>query len=113
MRISSQSLQYVGAEVVMRDSGLVVNLSTDTVTMAFPADSVAPVGGDFKAATWETDATASPTRYIARCLVGPTGTVTLGAGLYDVWIKVTHTPELWVGQALDPGTKRYLKLEVY
>jgi hypothetical protein len=106
VRISSLDLQYVPAEVVLRDSGLVVNVSGDTVQMAFPVAEVAPAGGDWKAATWETDATATPTRYLARCLVGPAGTVTLAAGLFDVWVKVTHSPELAV-------LKTDEKLEVY
>lgn len=106
MRISALDLQYVPAEVTLRDSGLVVNLTSDTVTMAFPVVEVAPVGGDFKAATWETDATSTPTRYLARCLVGPAGTVTLAAGLYDVWVKIAHSPELAVIQTDE-------KLEVY
>jgi hypothetical protein len=96
MRMSSQHLGYVPVEVILRDSGLVPNISTDTIQMAFPVAEVAPISGDWKAATWETDATATPTRYLARCLVGPAGTVTLVAGLYDVWVKITHSPELAV-----------------
>lgn len=96
----------------MRDSGLVPNLSADVVQMAFPLQSVAPVGGDWKAATWETDATASPTRYYARCLVGPAGTVTLATGLYDIWVKITHSPELPVIQARRVDGS-FAKLEVY
>ena len=99
MKISTLDLQYVPAEVVLRDSGTTPNISTDTVQMAFPVASVQPAGGDWKAATWETDATGDPPRYLARCLVGPAGTVTLAAGLYDVWVKVTHSPELPVLKA--------------
>jgi hypothetical protein len=96
VRISVLDLQYIPVEVVLRDSGLVPNISTDTIQMAFPVAEIAPVSGDWKSATWETDATATPTRYLARCLVGPAGTVTLAAGLYDVWVKITHSPELAV-----------------
>src|SRR6266576_2440137 len=110
--MSSLDLQYVPAEVTLRDSGLPVNVSGDTVTMAFPLTEVAPVGGDFKAATWETDATATPTRYLARCLVGPSGTVTLTAGLYDIWVKVSHSPELAVLQATNPDGS-FATLEIY
>jgi hypothetical protein len=32
--------------------------------------------------------------YVAQCLVGPSGGVTtLSAGRYDVWSKITGTPE--------------------
>jgi hypothetical protein len=112
VRMSSLDLQYVPAEVTLRDSGLAVNVSTDTVQMAFPATEVAPAGGDWKTATWETDATATPSRYLSRCLVGPGGTVTLAAGLYDVWVKITHSPELAVLQATNPDGS-FAKLEVY
>lgn len=94
MKIAAENLQYVPSEVVLRDSGAVPNLSTDVVQMAFPAQGVKPIAGDWKAASWETDATATPSRYFARCLVGPGGAVTLAAGIFDVWVKVTHSPEL-------------------
>lgn len=106
MRISALALQYVPAQVVLRESGVYPNISTDAVRMAFPVAEVAPIAGDWKAATWETDATTVPTRYIARCNVGPGGTVTLAAGLYDVWVEVTHAPELVKIQTRE-------KLEVY
>lgn len=109
MKISSQSLQYVPAEVVLKDSGLTVNVSGDTVQMAFPA-AESPASS-WNNASWETDATASPTRYIARCLVGPGGTVTLSAGVYDVWVKINHSPEVPVIQAVT-SSGRLMKLEV-
>lgn len=96
MRISGLARQYVPAQVILRESGAYPDLTGDSVRMAFPAAEVAPVSGDWKTASWETDATTVPTRYIARCNVGPGGTVTLAAGLYDVWVEVTHTPELAV-----------------
>ena len=54
MRISVLDLQYVPAQVNLRDSGLVVNLSSDVVQMAFPVAEVAPVGGDWKTAVVRT-----------------------------------------------------------
>ena len=81
-------------EVQATNAGLVVNPTADVVEMAFPAVTVDPVGGDWKASTWETDATATPTRYYARCLVGTGGTVVLAVGLYDVWVRVTDSPEI-------------------
>lgn len=104
MRISVLSKVYVPAEVSARDSGSVVDLSADVVQMAFPVSEVAPVSGDWKAAAWETDTTSVPPRYLARCLVGPGGTVTLTAGLYDIWVKVTHSPEIPALQASEKLT---------
>lgn len=106
MKISALSKVYVPAEVSARDAGAVVDLSADTVQMAFPLAEVPPVSGDWKAATWEVDTTATPRRYLARCLVGPGGTVVLGANLYDIWVKVTHTPEV-------PALKAPEQLEVF
>jgi hypothetical protein len=93
--LSALSLEYVRVPVSATANGSVVNVSADVVQMAFPASGIAPVVGDWKAASWETDAT-HPTGpvYYARCLVGPSGTVALAAGTYDVWAKITDNPEV-------------------
>jgi hypothetical protein len=88
------SLKYVAVPVFAKASGLAVNPTTDTVQMAFPAPDVDPVSGDWKTASWETDASATPTVYYARCLVGPGGTVALALGTFDIWIKITDSPEI-------------------
>lgn len=68
------------------------------VQMAFPVSSgnaSAPAGpATWYAATWLLGGTS--TGYVAQCLVGPGGgVVTLTAGLsYDVWSKVSGTPEI-------------------
>ena len=87
--ISSLSLNYVKVAVSATDSGSAVDITSGTVTMAFTAVGTEPVSGDWKTASWETDATRTPNRYYARCLVGPSGTVTLTDGTYDVWVKVS------------------------
>jgi hypothetical protein len=104
-RISVLATEYSRAEVIVRDSGIVPNLSTDVVRMAFPVKDVAPIAGDWKTASWEVDATTSPSRYYARCLVGPAGTA-LAVGIYDKWVEVTHSPEL-------PKIKADGRLEVF
>lgn len=76
------------------EAGVLINPTADVVQLAFPAHDVAPVSGDWKAASWETDATGRPTAYYARCNVGPVGTVTLTPALYDVWVKLTHGAEV-------------------
>lgn len=90
--IAAGSLQYVLVPVVYRTSGVVTSPTGYTVTMAFTTGE-APESGDFKTASWETDATTNPDTYLARCLVGPAGAVTLTAGQYTVWVKVAASPE--------------------
>lgn len=93
LRVSALSLEYVRVRVQATNAGAAVDPSGDTVVMAFPVAGTAPVSGDWKTAGWETDTTTSPDTYYARCLVGPAGTIALAAGVYDVWVKVTDSPE--------------------
>lgn len=99
LTLSTLSLEYVRVLVSATSSGSAVNPTSDTVTMAFVAEGTAPVSGDFKAATWETDSTTTPATYFARCLIGPTGTLALTAGIYDAYVKVTDSPEVPVHKA--------------
>lgn len=92
--LSSLSLEHVRVRVAATSSGAVVNPTSDTVAMAFKQADAEPSGGDWKTASWETDSTQTPAVYYARCLVGPSGTVTLADGSWDVWIKVTDSPEI-------------------
>ena len=101
LRMSVLDLDYVKVRVYAKENGLAIDPTADTVTMAFKA-SGDPAGGDFKAATWETDATTTPPSYYARCLVGPGGTVTLAAGSYRVWTKIVDAPEIPVKRAAQP-----------
>jgi hypothetical protein len=93
IELSSLSKEYVRVSVHAKENGVVVNPTTDVVQMAFTA-GIDPVGGDWKTASWETDATSEPDTYYARCLVGPGGTVTLAAGRYTVWLKLTDATEI-------------------
>lgn len=88
------SLNYVRVPVAARAAGSVINPTTDTVAMAFTSPGVDPVSGDWKTASWETDSSTTPDTYFARCLVGPSGTLALMAGTYDVWVRVTDNPEV-------------------
>lgn len=85
--IPSIATEYRRVPVSATDSGAAVNVSTGTVTMAFVAVGTEPDTGDWKTASWETDATRTPNRYYARCLIG--SAVTLTDGTYDVWIQIT------------------------
>lgn len=85
--IASTSLETVRAPI---DDDTGANLSLLTVQMAFTAGE--PTGPDWKSATWYTQ--TNPTRYLASCLVGPGGTVTLAEGTYYIWSKVTGSPDV-------------------
>lgn len=68
-----------------------------TPTMAFTAVGARPAPGDWKAAQWEADEGGG---WNAGCLVGTGGTVELGLGTYDVFVKtVGPTAEVPVKQA--------------
>lgn len=86
------SREYVRVKVSAKEDGSVVDPTSDTVTMAVVSGSV--VAGDFKAASWETDATTTPDTYYARVEIGPGSTVgALTAGTYNVYVKVVDNPE--------------------
>lgn len=95
--ISAASVEYVRVPVSATASGAAVDPTADTVQMAFIATAAAPGVSDWKTASWETDATTTPDTYYARCLVG--SAVTLTAGTYTVWVKVTDSPETPVKRA--------------
>lgn len=94
LEISVLSLTYVRAQVRANQSGAVVDPTGYTVQAAFTAPGTNPVSGDWKSASWETDAVPHPDRYYARCLVGPGGTVALAVGTYEMHLKITATPEI-------------------
>lgn len=92
--LSTASLEYVRVPVSATVNGAAVDPTSDTVKFAFKSDGTTPVSGDFVAGSWETAVTGTVTTYLARCLVGPSGTTTLAAGTYQIWVKVTDNPEV-------------------
>ncbi len=95
----STSLEYVSCAVSGKVAGELVDVSLDTVAFAFTQGSDDP--STFYAGSWEVDETTTPTTYTALCLVGPGGAVTLTAGNWSVWVKVTDNPEVPILQV--PG----------
>jgi hypothetical protein len=91
--ISTASLEYVRVPVSATSSGAAVNPTSNTVQMAFKTSGT-PAGADWKTASWDTDTTTHPDTYRAQCLVGQSGTVTLAAGTYAVWVRITDSPEV-------------------
>ena len=97
IRQAVTSLKYVRYSVTATVNGVPRDPTGDVVQFAFVAQGVNPTSGDLKAASWET-VTGPPSQFVARCLVGPGGTVALTKGRYQVWIKITDAPEI----PLDP-----------
>jgi hypothetical protein len=92
---SALSLQYVQAAVTATAAGAPVNPTSDVVQFAFKAGGANPASGDWVTGSWDGTATRGPgNAYIAQCLVGPGGTITLGVDTYTMWIKVTDSPEI-------------------
>lgn len=84
LQISVASQQYVRVPVAEASGA---DPTGDTVYMSFPATGDNPTV--FYSASW---VTVGGINY-ARCLVGPAGTATLAVGYYDVYVKVSDTPE--------------------
>jgi hypothetical protein len=94
--VAAGGSDYVQVSVAARASGAWINPTGNIVQMAFKT-SGDPVSGDFKTASWDTDATTDPDTYIARCLVsgvGGGGAAELAAGSYWCWFKMTASPEI-------------------
>ena len=96
--MAATSTQYIPVDVKAKQAGVVVNPTSDTVTMAFIDASLdtLPASGDWKTASWETNATTTPDTYTALCLVGPSpGLITLVANTnYSVFVKLVDSPEV-------------------
>ena len=89
---SHLSTQFIQATI-----GAAVNPTGNTVQMAFPAQNVDPVSGDWVPAVWVS--TSAP--YICQSMVGPgeAGVVALAAGNYDIWVQITSGAEDVIFQA--------------
>ena len=93
--ISVLSTEYLRYVITTTVGGVHYNPTSDHVQFAFPAQGQAPA--TWVDGSWET--LTAPTEYVARCLIGPSGAVTLTAGTWDVWIKITDSPEIPVRYA--------------
>lgn len=97
LTLSMLSLEYVRVRVSATVAGSPVNPTGDPVQMAFITPGAVPGPGDWNTAGWDTAPTGGV--YTAQCLIGPGGTITLPAGVYAVWVKITDNPEIPVRQA--------------
>lgn len=88
--MSVLSKEFVKSRIKAYEDGVLVNPTGDTVEMAFvPYDQEPPVPS-WQTSEWEVANGA----FFARCLVGPGGTVTLTAGLYDVYVRINGAAEV-------------------
>lgn len=94
LEIQAGSLTQVQALVSARIDGVYVDLSGDTVQLAFVDVDATPGPSDWKTGSWDTDTTTTPPTYRAQCLVGPGGAVELTPGDWNMHVKVTHSPEI-------------------
>ncbi len=93
------SLEYVRIPVTAMVGGQSINPTSDTVQMAFlPTSTAQPASGDWKTASWDPAPTTGG-KYLAQCLIGPGGTVTLTAATWWIWVKVTDNPEVPIRSA--------------
>jgi hypothetical protein len=92
---SALSRDYVQVSTEAFSAGLPIDPTTDVVEMAFTTVGDDPVAGDWKTGSWDT---APGGTFLAQCLVGPSGTVTLTRGIYAAWVRVTDNPERPVAQ---------------
>lgn len=92
MIISAASVEYVRARV--RDQWADAALSGLTVEVAFVA-SGAPDEDDWVAASWNgTQVVGGETFYVVRVLVGPGADADPGEGDWQMWVRVTASPQV-------------------
>ena len=93
--LSQLATEYVLIPVAAARSGLPYNPTGDVVQFAFAATpTYVPQSGDWVSGSWDTDTTNVIYPYSAKCLVGPSGTITLGIGTYVIYVKITDSPEV-------------------
>jgi hypothetical protein len=93
LNLSSLSTEYVQVPVSIIVSGTPINPTTDVVQFAF-TKGTKPTNPDWIAGLWDT----APGGYLAQCLVGPNGGVSLALGTYQIWLKIFDAPETPVRQ---------------
>ena len=92
--LSHLSTQYVLIPVSATKNGSSYNPTSDTVQFAFaPTPTYVPQNSDWVSGSWITNSSNILYPYSAQCLVGPGGTTSLGLGTYQIYIKISDSPE--------------------
>jgi hypothetical protein len=93
--LSQLATEYIFIPVSVTKAGVAYNPTGDAVQFAFmPTPTQVPQNADWVSGSWVTESTNVLYPYSAQCLVGPSGTITLGVGTYIIYIKVTDSPEI-------------------
>jgi hypothetical protein len=108
--MSQLATMYYLVPVTAAKSGAAYDPTADPVQFAFmPTPTQVPQTSDWVSGSWDTNTASVLFPYSARCLVGPSGTITLGIGTYVAYVKITDSPEVPVliaGQlAISLGTR--------
>lgn len=98
LSISQLSTEFVQIPVGVTINGSLYNPTADTVQFAFLTNpSAVPTSSNWVAGSWSNNNNAVYP-YLAQCLVGTAGTVSLTAASYTIWLRVTDSPEIPVHQ---------------
>ena len=93
--MSHLATMYYLVPVAATQAGVAHNPTGDAVQFAFmPQATQVPQNTDWVSGSWDTDTSNILYPYSAKCLVGPSGTISLGIGTYVVWVKITDNPEI-------------------
>lgn len=100
-KFSALSIETVRVPVsATDDTGALVTLTGDSVSMAFMPVGSAPSSGDWHTAAWDTDASTAPVIQLVSVLIGP-GEIPLTAAVWQPWVKIVDAPETKVGTAAE------------
>ena len=92
--VSQLATVYYLVPVNATQEGSAYNPTSDAVAMAFmPTPTQGPEAGDWATGSWDTAVSDILYPYRLKCLIGPSGTVTLGIGRYVVYARIADSPE--------------------
>lgn len=93
--MSQLATQYVLVPLTASQAGAAFNPTGEPVQFAFmPTATQVPQTSDWVAGSWDTLPNSLLYPYQAKCLVGPSGVITLGLGNYVIYLKITSNPEI-------------------
>ena len=101
MKRSSESLAYLRVKIAadkLTDEWN-YNPTGDDVKFAFVGSEGLTDAATWYNGSWETRGNPQRPKYFAMCLIGPGGTVALPIGSYNIWVKITDSPEIPVEYA--------------
>ena len=91
LTLPTTTVEYVKIPVTSIVNGVFLDPTSDPVDLAFLATFDKPDTGDWHTGTWTAGGGGL---YYARCLIGPgSGVGALTAGTWQVWLRLTATPE--------------------